>query len=60
MVGIVIEDDILVSDVDSHRRFLSDPIDLGALPPLLQWGLLVGNECVYVRASDAQDLRSYL
>lgn len=60
MVGIVIGDDILVSDVDSHRRFLSDPIDLGALPPLLQWGLLVGNECVYVRASDAQDLRSYL
>jgi Holliday junction resolvase RusA-like endonuclease len=60
IAGLVIDDDFLVSDVDSHRRFLSDSIELRGLPPLLQWRVLIGNECVYVRASEAQDLRSYL
>jgi crossover junction endodeoxyribonuclease RusA len=60
LVGLVFEDDFLVSDVDSHRRFLADPIDVTTLPPLLQIGVAAGNECVYVRVSDAQDLRSYL
>ena len=60
LVGLVFEDDFLVSDVDSHRRFLGEPIDVTNLPPLLQSGVVAGNECVYVRVSDAQDLRSYL
>jgi crossover junction endodeoxyribonuclease RusA len=60
LVGLVFEDDFLVSDVDSHRRFLADPIDVTTLPPLLQTGVAAGNECVFVRVSDAQDLRSYL
>lgn len=60
LVGLVFEDDFLVSDVDSHRRFLDEPIDVTNLPPLLQIGVVAGNECVYVRVSDAQDLRSYL
>lgn len=60
LVGLVFEDDFLVSDVDSHRRFLTEPIDLTSLPPLLQTGAIKGDECVYVRVSDAQDLRKYL
>ena len=60
LVELVFEDDSLVSDVDSHRRFLVEPIDVTTLPPLLQTGVAAGNECVYVRVSDAQDLRSYL
>lgn len=60
LVELVFEDDSLVSDVDSHRRFLAEPIDVTTLPPLLQTGVAAGNECVYVRVSDAQDLRSYL
>lgn len=60
LVGLIFEDDFLVSDVDSHRRFLAEPIDVTTLPPLLQSGVASGNECVYVRVSDAQDLRSYI
>lgn len=60
LVGLVFVDDFLVSDVDSHRRFLDEPIDVTNLPPLLQSGVAAGNECVYVRVSDAQDLRNYL
>lgn len=60
LVGLIFYDDCLVSDVDSHRRFLSEPIDITDLPTLLQNGVAVGKECVYVKVSDAQDLRSYL
>ena len=60
LVGLVIGDDFLISDVDSHRRFLTDPIDVTFLPPLLQAGVAGGNECVYVRVCDALPLRSYL
>ena len=60
LVGLVFEDDSLVSDVDSHRRFLSEPIDITNFPPLLRNGVVVGVECVYVRVSIAQDLGSYL
>lgn len=54
------EDDFLVSDVDSHRRFLTEPIDLTSLPELLQYGAIKGEECVYVRVGNSVDLRSYL
>ncbi len=60
LVGLVFDDDFLVSDVDSHRRFLADPIDIAGLPPQLRVGAARGEECVYVRISDAQELRSYL
>jgi Holliday junction resolvase RusA-like endonuclease len=60
LVGLVFDDDFLVSDVDSHRRFLTEPIDLTSLPPLLQAGAAKGGECVYVRIGDAQELRTYL
>jgi crossover junction endodeoxyribonuclease RusA len=60
LVGLVFKDDFLVSDVDSHRRFLTEPIDYADFPELLQIGVIEGKECVYVKVSDAQDLRSYL
>jgi crossover junction endodeoxyribonuclease RusA len=42
LVGVVYADDSLVSDVDSHRRFLSDPIAITNLPPLLIKGVTLG------------------
>jgi len=60
LVGLVFRDDSLISDVDSHRRFLSDPIALAELPSMLQAGAAKGEECVYVRIGEAAELRSYL
>ncbi|MEH2064556.1 MAG: RusA family crossover junction endodeoxyribonuclease [Nostoc sp.] len=60
LVGLVFEDDSLVSDVDSHRRFLSDPIDRINLPSLLQRAVITGKECVYVKISKSQPLEKYL
>ena len=60
LVGLVYVDDALVSDVDSHRRFLQDPIDVTELPPLIQAGVAMGGECVYVKVSVAQDLEVYI
>jgi crossover junction endodeoxyribonuclease RusA len=60
LVGLVFDDDFLISDVDSHRRFLTEPVDLTSLPPILQGGVMRGEECVYVRVSEAQDLGRYL
>ncbi len=48
LVDLVFEDDSLVSDVDNHRRFMSDPIDIIGLPSLLQRAVITGKECVYV------------
>ncbi len=60
LVGVVFADDSLISDVDSHRRFLSDEIDVTNLPPLLISGAVSGEECVYVCVSLAENLESYL
>ncbi|MEH1836483.1 MAG: RusA family crossover junction endodeoxyribonuclease [Nostoc sp.] len=60
LVDLVFEDDSLVSDVDSHRRFLSDPIEIKSLPSLLQRAVLIGKECVYVKVSEPQPLEKYL
>jgi crossover junction endodeoxyribonuclease RusA len=60
LVDLVFEDDSLVSDVDSHRRFLSDPIEIKSLPSLLQRAVIIGKECVYVKVSESQSLEKYL
>jgi crossover junction endodeoxyribonuclease RusA len=60
LVGVVYADDSLISDVDSHRRFLSDAIDLTNLPPLLITGISLGEECIYVRVCLAENLEAYL
>ncbi|MEH2463434.1 hypothetical protein [Nostoc sp.] len=53
-------DDSLVSNVDSHRRFMSDPIEIKSLPSLLQRAVITGKECVYVKVSESQSLEKYL
>ena len=60
LVGMVYQDDFAVCDVDCHRRFLSDPIDMTDLPLLLQAGVVIAHECIYVRVSDAIELKDYL
>lgn len=60
LIGVVFADDSQLSDVDSHRRFLSDRIDITNLPPLLIEGVATGEECVYVRVSLAESLEIYL
>lgn len=58
--GPVIVDDILVADVESHRRVYSQSFKFKRLPPLLRRGLLTGAECVYVRLSDTKPLEKLL
>ncbi len=56
LVGLIYEDDILIADVESHRRYLSDGIDMTHLPKLLQ----STEECVYIRIDDSSPLENYL
>ncbi len=60
MVGVIYKDDIQISDVDSHRRYLSDPIEIDNLPDLLVQAIEIGNEAVYVKVSEAENLGIYL
>ena len=60
LVGVVFADDSLITDVDSHRRFISESIDVTNLPPVLREGVLSGQECVYIRVSLADNLEFYL
>lgn len=60
LVGLVYEDDEQIADVESHRRYLSDGIDTTNLPPLLQCGVLKGDECVYVKIEESKLLETYL
>ncbi len=60
LVGVVYADDLLIADVDSHRRFITDGIDLINLPRLLIQGAESGEECVYVSVSLSENLEVYL
>jgi Endodeoxyribonuclease RusA. len=60
LVGTIYDDDLLISDVESHRRPLTGIFDITKFPPLLVNGLLSGAECVYVRITDSQTLENYL
>lgn len=60
LVGLIFKDDMLISDVESHRRYLSDNIDVTNLPLLLQTAVFIGKECVYVRIQNSKLLESYL
>lgn len=60
LIGLVYEDDSLIADVDSHKRFLSDPHDMAKWPNLLLEGALQGQECVYVRIGQSMNLENYL
>ncbi|WP_293149032.1 MULTISPECIES: RusA family crossover junction endodeoxyribonuclease [unclassified Microcoleus] len=60
LIGLVYEDDSLVTDVESHRRSLSDTFKIALCPLLLLDGIRSGSECVYVRISESKALESYL
>ena len=60
LVGLVYDDDLLVTDVKSHRRPLTGAFDITRFPPLLLTGLTTGKECVFARVSDASVLESHL
>ena len=49
--GLVYEDDILITDVESRRRSLASTFEYNTAkwPDQLLQGLLSGSECVYVR-----------
>lgn len=60
MGAVIYRDDILVTDVDSHRRPIFGETDLTNWPSLLIEGLARREECVYVRVQFAQSLEAYL
>ncbi len=60
LVGIIYSDDLLIWDVESHRRPLTGAFDIGKYPALLVNGILSGTECVYVRIADSQPLEEFL
>ena len=60
MTSVVYEDDVLVADADSHRRYLQDTIDLTFCPRLLIEMILAGEEAVYVRVRNSRTLGGYL
>jgi len=60
LVGVVYADDFLISDVDAHRRFLSDNNDITELPGVLMDGIACGQEGVYIRVSLSETLEHYL
>lgn len=54
LIGVVIEDDSVVTDVEIRRRWLRTTFTLNlTMSPVLAAGLALGKECVYVVVSDA-------
>jgi len=61
LVGLVMDDDGLVADVECHRRAITGTFfEPARLPPLLGRGLLGGAECVYVRLSNTKPVEDFL
>lgn len=60
LIGLVYIDDKLVSDIESHRRHLSDGIDIMNLPHLLQKAVIENKVYVYVKVENAKSLECYL
>ena len=58
--GLVYTSDILVTDVESHRRPLAGTYEIGRFPPLLLQGLLSAQECVYVAVYESGPIQDYL
>jgi hypothetical protein len=58
--GVLLSNDNLVSDVDSHRRLMAGQFDRLRLPRLLQDALDSSLDCVYVRLADAVNLEDLL
>lgn len=60
MNGVVCDDDALVTDTDSHRRYQGDAIDITDCPRALIEMLVTGEEGVYVRVRNARSLAEHL
>ncbi len=60
LIGLVYDDDLLIADVDAHRRSLSGTFNLTRCPIPLVQGITSGIECVYVRVSESKPLEDYL
>jgi Holliday junction resolvase RusA-like endonuclease len=58
--NVVYDDDALVTDTDSHRRFLQETVDLTDCPPALIEMLVANEEAVYVRVRNARPLAEHL
>ena len=53
LVGIVFEDDSVITDVEIRRRWRRTTFTLNAVSPVLAAGLALDGEFVYVELSDA-------
>ena len=53
LVGILITDDFVITDVEIRRRWRGTTFTLNAVTPVLAAGLALGREFVYVILSDA-------
>lgn len=53
LIGIVLEDDVFVTDVEIRRRWRGTAFTLNDVSPALASGLELGREFVYVTLSDA-------
>jgi crossover junction endodeoxyribonuclease RusA len=60
MNDVVYTDDVLVTDTDSHRRYLQSSVDLTDCSPALIDLLVSGEEGVYVRVRNAGELARHL
>jgi Holliday junction resolvase RusA-like endonuclease len=58
--GIVLSNDILVTDVECHRRVVPGRFKLKRVPPLLAFALASARDCVYVRLGEALALEDSL
>jgi len=60
LVGLIYKDDLIISDINVHRRPFSDTFDMTLLPILLVQGIVSRLECVYVQVSEPKRLEEYL
>ncbi|MFN0243496.1 MAG: RusA family crossover junction endodeoxyribonuclease [Planctomycetota bacterium] len=53
LIGVVLEDDSVITDVEIRRRWRGTKFTLNSVSPVLAAGLAHGSDCVYVALSDA-------
>ena len=58
--SLIFADDVQITDVESHRRYLSDGIDVTNLPIMLAEAAATGEESVYIKVQLASALEEYL
>jgi len=60
MIGLIYTDDLLITDVEAHRRSLYGVFDLTLCPAPLVQCIISGIECVYVKVAESKPLEEYL